>query len=119
VDESLLKNGEEYMNLSKKATSTTVTYETFLNWKRKFDQEIAELKKLKTTQITEYTHRLTGRQHFERNAGATQDAEAEGEDVEDVDDYRVQENQNEDEDDKNLFCYDEDVFDDDTNLDDL
>eukprot|EP01016_Furgasonia_blochmanni_P026266 TRINITY_DN2796_c0_g3_i5.p2 TRINITY_DN2796_c0_g3~~TRINITY_DN2796_c0_g3_i5.p2 ORF type:complete len:397 (-),score=75.50 TRINITY_DN2796_c0_g3_i5:1481-2623(-) len=123
VDENLLKDGErEVQNLSKKATSTTVTYETFLNWKKKFDAEMAELKKLKTAQlVNEYTHRLTGKQHFERNAGANAADEADaGDDVEEVDDYRVQNNeQNEEEDDKNLFCYDEDVFDDDTNLDDI
>ncbi|XP_077976937.1 RWD domain-containing protein 1-like [Glandiceps talaboti] len=60
------ERAKEKAEEAKKFTGTPVTIETFLAWKKKFDEEMAQ-KKNKTLETAEDSKKLTGRQLFEQD----------------------------------------------------
>jgi hypothetical protein len=116
-DDLALDLGDEeevIVNLTKKDTYTPCNLENFLLWKKKFDTEAAELKKLRNELVVEDNTKLTGRQLFEKNkALASSDLVAKQEDDEEEIDYTTREEiKDKDEGDgkDKLFCYDNDLF---------
>lgn len=58
---------DEEVDVKHRTVFTPVTAETFLAWKKKFDSEMAELKKKDLQAVAEINSRITGRQYFEKN----------------------------------------------------
>jgi len=111
-DELALDLGDEeevVVNLTKKETYTPCTKEAFLAWKKKFDAEMSEIKRLKNDVVLEDNTKLSGRQMFEKNKtlAASDLAVKEEDDGEDID-YTVREETKEEG--EKVFCYDKDLF---------
>jgi len=114
---------EIVVNLTKKDTYTPVTKETFLEWKKRFDEEMLALKKAKGELIKQTEVKLTGKQMFERDAKlvASDALDKEDDDVESIEvTHLQQEESKEDENNKEgkkLFYYNEELFDEDIDID--
>eukprot|EP00330_Aristerostoma_sp_ATCC50986_P011861 CAMPEP_0114592310 /NCGR_PEP_ID=MMETSP0125-20121206/14163_1 /TAXON_ID=485358 ORGANISM="Aristerostoma sp., Strain ATCC 50986" /NCGR_SAMPLE_ID=MMETSP0125 /ASSEMBLY_ACC=CAM_ASM_000245 /LENGTH=124 /DNA_ID=CAMNT_0001790879 /DNA_START=417 /DNA_END=791 /DNA_ORIENTATION=+ len=113
------EDDEFVINLSKKDTYTPCTKEAFLEWKKKFDNEIYELKKQRGDLKNANDDKLTGRQLFERDAKLIA-SDALGKDEDDIEEneYVRKEEEKEEEDEENLEEY-EDLFDQDVDVDDI
>jgi len=120
------ENDEIVVNLTKKETYTAVTRESFLEWKARFDAEMENLRKLKGESGPSKDERLSGKQLFERDMKLiSSDALYQDEnDVEAMDEYEHEEEKEEEEDEesnekvKQLFCYNEDLFEGDVDIED-
>lgn len=108
---------EVVVNLTKKSTYTPVTRDSFLEWKKKFDEEMLALKKAKGEYLAINT-KLSGKELFQRDAKlAVSDAlEALDEDADDID-YTHEEQKEEEAPKEKLFYYDEGAFDQDVDID--
>ena len=58
---------EEDLEIKPRTVFTPVNPENFLAWKKKFEAEMAELKKKELVALAEINSRLSGRQYFEKH----------------------------------------------------
>lgn len=121
--DSDFEDDEIVVNLTKKETYTAVTRDSFLEWKRLFDEEMETLKRLRGEVTSTKEEKLTGKQLFERNAALISSDLMTGDD-EDVeeDDYVKEEAKAEEEEEdsertRKLFYYNEDLFEGDVDID--
>ncbi|CAD8045199.1 unnamed protein product [Paramecium primaurelia] len=93
--------------MPKFATNTPVTLESFTIWKKKFDQEIYEIKKREKnfTQLEEMMKKISGKQYFDRKQNKEDDNEVleiinEDDDIVELEDedYQGEEDDNDEED---------------------
>lgn len=114
---------EIVINLTKKETYTSVTRESFLEWKKKFDQEMENLRREKGEAASSKEEKLTGKQLFERNLAliSSDMIDKDDEDVE-VDYTKEEVKEDEEEEDservKKLFYYNEELFEGDVDIED-
>lgn len=116
----------EQERIRKRQAGTQVTMETFISWKIKFDDEMRAIVEAgKKGNVVEVDDRPSGRQLFQLNRIGTDDEEAllvaaEGEQVDEVQNQKIQNNSNniEDDDDEDDEDYIDGEEDDDDDLDD-
>jgi len=115
---------EPVINLTKKETYTPVTKESFLEWKKKFDEEREAIKKAKGEYIVKDL-KLSGKQLFERDSKlVNSDALEKEEDADAAEiEYQIEEIKEEDEESnkevKKLFYYNEELFNEDIDIEDV
>jgi len=115
LDEDI-EDEEIVVNLTKKDTYTPVTRDTFLEWKKKFDEELLTLKKVKGELIKTAEVKLSGKQLFERDAKlvASDALDKEDEDAESIEITNLQQEETKDDEtntgDKKLFYYNVELF---------
>lgn len=85
-EENSDQDSENAVETKQRATITAVTTENFLEWKRKFDEEMAELKKKEKMMNSEINLRLSGKQFFEKNKNIKMEEPEEEDDENDDDD---------------------------------
>lgn len=66
MNEGEHSGSEEESEIKPRTVFTPVNPENFLAWKKKFDAEMAELKKKELVALAEINSRLSGRQYFEK-----------------------------------------------------
>jgi hypothetical protein len=121
VDEDY-EDHEVVINLTKKDTYTPVTRDSFLDWKKKFDDEMIALKKAKGELIKTTETKLSGKQLFERDAKlvASDALDKEDEDVDEIEIKDLHKEESKEEaspEEKKLFYYNEELFDEDIDID--
>ena len=67
MNEGENSGSEEDHEIKPRTVFTPVNPENFLAWKKRFDAEMAELKKKELVALAEINSRLSGRQYFEKN----------------------------------------------------
>lgn len=82
-EENSDQDSENAVETKQRATITAVTTENFLEWKKKFDEEMAELKKKEKMINSEINSRMSGKQFFEKNKNTKLEEPEEEEDEED------------------------------------
>ena len=113
VNDDLVDLGDDdeevYVNLTQKETYTAVTRDSFLDWKKKFDNEMAEIKKQKGLLVIEDT-KPTGKQLFERDKTLA-NSDLLGKDDEEGEDVIIERKEEaKQQDGPNVYCYDKEIF---------